>query len=111
MPWWTSYLSLRPRRIAIVSWTDGSSIITGWNRRSSALSFSMCLRNSSSVVAPLQRSSPRASAGFGRAGADERVHLVDEHDDLAVRGRDLLEDGLQALLELAAILRTGDQRA
>ena len=52
----------------------------------------MCLRYSSSVVAPMQRSSPRASAGLsrlaasigalGRAGADERVQLVDEEDDL-----------------------------
>ena len=37
---------------------------TGWNRRSSAGSFSMCLRYSSSVVAPIARSSPRASMGF-----------------------------------------------
>ena len=52
-PWWTSYFSLRPRRIAIVSATFGSPTITGWNRRSRAASFSMCLRYSSSVVAPI----------------------------------------------------------
>src|SRR6266545_3068848 len=50
MPWWTSYRSLRPRRIAIVSSTDGSPTNTGWKRRSNAASFSMCLRYSSSVV-------------------------------------------------------------
>ena len=48
---------------------------------------------------------------LGGAGADDRVQLVHEQDDLAVGLLDLLEDGLQALLELAAVLRAGDQRA
>ena len=48
---------------------------------------------------------------FGGAGADDRVQLVDEEDDLALRVDDLLEHGLQPLLELAAILRAGDERA
>ena len=39
---------------------------TGWNRRSSAASFSMCARYSSMVVAPTHCNSPRASAGFIR---------------------------------------------
>ena len=52
-----------------MSATDGSPTKTGWNRRSSAASFSMCLRYSSSVVAPTQRSSPRASIGFSRFAA------------------------------------------
>ena len=47
-----------------MSSTDGSSTKTGWKRRSSAASFSMCLRYSSSVVAPTARSSPRASIGL-----------------------------------------------
>ena len=42
---------------------------------------------------------------FGRARADDGVQLVDEQDDLAGRVGDLLEDGLQPLLELAAVLR------
>ena len=48
---------------------------------------------------------------FGFAGADERVHLVDEEDDLARGLLHLVEHALQALLELAAIFRAGDQRA
>ncbi len=52
-----------------MSSTVGSSTITGWNRRASAASFSTCLRYSSSVVAPTQCSSPRASAGFSRFDA------------------------------------------
>ena len=48
----------------MVSSTEGSPTNTGWNRRSSALSFSIRLRYSSSVVAPTTCSSPRASAGF-----------------------------------------------
>src|SRR5260221_502418 len=63
-PWWTSYFSFNPRRIAMVSSTEGSSTRTFWKRRSSAASFSMYLRYSSSVVAPTQCSSPRASAGL-----------------------------------------------
>ena len=48
----------------MVSSTVGSPTMTGWKRRSSAASFSMCLRYSSSVVAPMVCSSPRASIGF-----------------------------------------------
>ncbi len=47
----------------------GSPTLTGWKRRSRAASFSMCLRYSSSVVAPTARSSPRASIGFSRLAA------------------------------------------
>jgi hypothetical protein len=44
-------------------------------------------------------------------GADQRVHLVDEQDDLALGALHLVEHGLQPLLELAAIFGAGDQRA
>ena len=44
------------------------------------------------------------------ARTHEGVDLVDERDDLAVRLLDLLEDRLEALLELAAVLRAGDHR-
>ena len=46
---------------------------------------------------------------LGGARADEVVELVDEQDDVAALG-DLLHDLLQALLELAAVLRAGDER-
>ena len=91
----------------------------GWKRRSSAGSFSMRLRYSSSVVAPMARSSPRARAGFSRLEAsiepsaapapDQGVQLVDEEDDLALAVDDLLDHGLQPLLELAAELRAGHE--
>ncbi len=45
------------------------------------------------------------------AGTDERVHLVDEQDDLAVLGLHLVEHALQPLFELAAIFRAGNQSA
>ena len=44
--------------------TEGSATWIGWKRRSRAASFSTCLRYSSSVVAPMVCSSPRASIGF-----------------------------------------------
>ena len=47
---------------------------------------------------------------LGLAGADQRVHLVDEQDDGALRRGDLVEDGLQPLLEFAAIFGAGDER-
>ncbi len=48
---------------------------------------------------------------LGTAGADDRVELVDEQHDLAFRGGDLRQDALQALLELAAVLRPCEQGA
>jgi hypothetical protein len=98
--------------------TAGSTL-TAWKRRSSERSFSMYLRYSAGVVAPMQRISPRLSAGlrmlagveraFRRTRADERVQLVDEHDDVRVLGQ-LLHDRLEALFELAAILGAGDDQ-
>ncbi len=44
------------------------------------------------------------------AGPDHGVQLVDERDDLALGGRDLLQHGLEPLLELAAVLGAGDHR-
>ena len=46
---------------------------------------------------------------LGGAGADQVVELVDEEDDVAALG-DLLHHLLQPLLELAAVLRAGDER-
>src|SRR3954447_5086603 len=118
--WCASYRSRRPLRISIVCATDGSPTCTGWNRRSSAASFSRCLRYSSSVVAPMVCSSPRGRHRLGVAGGvdralggprpDEGVDLVDEQDDVAA-GADLLEHLLEALLEVTAVAGPGDQGA
>ncbi len=47
---------------------------------------------------------------LGLAGADHGVELVDEDDRLAFVLRDFLEHRLQPLLELAAVLRAGEQQ-
>ena len=47
----------------------GSPTVMGWKRRSSAESFSRCLRYSSMVVAPITWISPRDSGGFKMAAA------------------------------------------
>ena len=52
----------------------------------------------------------RVDRALGRAGADQGVQLVDE-EDAVVGVANLLDDLLEALLELAAILGAGDQRA
>ena len=62
--WCASYLSRRPFRISSVASGVGSPTVTGWNRRSSAASFSIYLRYSLRVVAPMTRISPRPSAGL-----------------------------------------------
>jgi len=68
-------------RISIVSSSEGSSTVIGWNRRSSAASDSMCLRYSSSVVAPITCSSPRDKAGFNilAASTDEPAAPPHQH--------------------------------
>ena len=105
----------------IVSSTVGSPTMTGWNRRSSAASFSMCLRYSSSVVAPMVCSSPRASIGFSMFDASIAPSAAPAPTTVCSSSMkrttwpcgvgDFLEHRLEALLELAAVLRAGDQRA
>mmetsp|Transcript_53881 Transcript_53881/g.126338 ORF Transcript_53881/g.126338 Transcript_53881/m.126338 type:complete len:235 (+) Transcript_53881:1727-2431(+) len=68
-PWCAAYLSFRPRRMVMAVCTEGSSTWTCWKRLSKAASFSMYFRYSSIVVAPMQRSSPRANIGFRRFAA------------------------------------------
>ena len=53
----------------------------------------------------------RVHRALGSAGADDRVQLVDEHDDLALGVGDLLQDRLQPVLEFPAVLGAGDHRA
>jgi hypothetical protein len=55
------------------------------------------------------RYSSSVDRALGGACADEVVQLVDEQDDVAALG-DLLHHLLEALLELAAVLRAGDER-
>jgi hypothetical protein len=53
----------------------------------------------------------RVDGTLGGAGADDRVQLVDEEDDLALGVLDLGQHCLEALLELAAVLRAGKESA
>ena len=48
---------------------------------------------------------------LGGTRAHDGVELIDEQDDLALGLLHFLEHGLQAVLELAAVLGAGDQRA
>ena len=52
----------------------------------------------------------RVDRALGRTRPDERMELVDEQDRV-VRVAQLLDDLLEPLLELAAVLRAGDERA
>ncbi len=52
----------------------------------------------------------RIHGAIGLAGTDQRVHLVDEQNNAAIFRLHFVQDRLQALLELAAILRASDQR-
>ncbi len=53
----------------------------------------------------------RIQRTLGLAGADHGVQLVDEEDHAPFLAPDLLQHGLQPLLEIAAVLGTGEQRA
>ncbi len=98
-----------------VSSTDGSPTSTCWKRRSRAASFSMYLRYSSSVVAPTMRSSPRASIGLSMLPASIADSPVAPAPTMVCSSSmnvmtwpagvlDVVEDGLEPLLELAAVL-------
>jgi hypothetical protein len=109
---------LRPRRIEIVSTTFGSDTNTGWNRRGVLLDVLAVLVERGGADAMQLAARQRRLQHVGGvhrplrlAGPDQRVQLVDEQHDLAFGGRDLLQHRLQPLLELAAILRAGDQGA
>ena len=54
---------------------------------------------------------PRVHRALGGARPDHRVQLVDEQQDAPVRRLHLIQDRLEALLELAAVLGPGHQRA
>src|SRR3954453_19471098 len=87
-PWCASYFSWMPRRIWMVSSTLGSPTNTCWKRRSRAGSFSIPSRYSSRVVAPIIRSSPRASVGPERRAEP----LVDGPHDGPEVGDHVVED-------------------
>ena len=53
----------------------------------------------------------RVHGALGSTGADQGVQLVDEQDDLAVRRGDFAQHGLEAVLELAAVLAPRHHRA
>ncbi len=100
--------------------TVGSSTLMGWKRRSSAASFSRCLRYSSRVVAPMVCSSPRASMGLrieaasmapSAAPAPTSVCSSSMNRMMSPRVLDLLEHLLEALLEVAAVAGAGHQGA
>ncbi len=109
-----------PLRISTLSLSEGSATVTGWKRRSSAASFSMCLRYSLNVVAPMTWISPRESAGLRMFAAfmlpsaspapTRIVHLVDDKDDVSLAA-DLFNETLHARLKLAAELRSRDERS
>jgi hypothetical protein len=112
---------LRPRRIAIVSATDGSPTSTGLEapleRRVLLDVLAVLVERRRADRAQLAAREHRLEQVAGRdgalggAGTDDRVELVDEEDDLALRSSDLREHGLEPLLELAAVLGARDQRA
>ena len=65
-------------------------------------------------LTPGQRGLEHVGGVHGAVGlsrADQRVQLIDEQDDAAACGFDVLEHGLEPFFELTPVLRSGDQRA
>ncbi len=88
----------------MVSSTDGGSTITGWNRRSRAASFSMCLRYSSRVVAPIIRSSPRASIGFSMLDASMAPSAAPAPTRVCISSRNVMIPPSAALISSSTAL-------
>ena len=105
----------------MVSSTEGWSTKTCWKRRSRAASFSMYRRYSSRVVAPIRRSSPRASRGLTMLPASIAPSAAPAPTIVCSSSMKVttcpfesvisFKHRLQALLELAAVLGPGDHRA
>ncbi len=115
-------LPFSPRRIAMVSSTDGSPtkhlLEAALERRVLLDVLAVLVQRRRADHAQFAAREHRLEhvagvhrAVAGRAGADDGVQLVDEGDDLAAGVLDLGQDGLEPLLELAAVLRAGDHRA
>ena len=93
----------------------------GWKRRSSAASFSIYLRYSFSVVAPMQCSSPRASIGLSRLPASMLPSVLPAPTMVCGSSMNRMmrpslalmsfRTAFQALLKLAAEFCAGNQRA
>ena len=98
---------------------DGSSIVIFCSRRASARSFSMCL-NSSCVVEPTTRSCPAVRIGLISVARSivppvvapaPTVEWISSMKRIGIgRLRERRDDRLEALLEVAAEARAGEQR-
>ena len=53
----------------------------------------------------------RINGAFGGTGADKRVQLIDEEDNLALRIFNFLQNGLEAIFKLAAVLCSREHRS
>src|SRR5215472_9949673 len=109
-----------PNRILMASVSLGGGTLTAWKRRSSERSFSMDLRNSLGVVAPMHWISPRERAGFRMLAASSEPSAAPAPTSVCSSSMkmitfrfsiNLLHDGLEALFELASVLGAShDQR-
>ena len=99
--------------------TVGGSTMIGWNR---ALERAVLLDVLAVLVERRRADALELAAGERRlehvrrvdgalraTGADDRVQLVDEDDDVLALA-DLCDERLETFLELAAVLRAGDRR-
>jgi hypothetical protein len=92
---------------------EGSSTVTGEKRRAGALDRAVLGQRGSADHPQLAAGEHRLEhvrgvhRALGAAGAEHHVQLVDEQDDPALGRRDLRQRGLEALLELAAVLAAG----
>jgi hypothetical protein len=109
-PWWTSYV--------------GDARLADEHRLEAALQGRVLLDVLAVLVQGGRADHAQLAAGehglqhvagvhgaLGRARADDGVQLVDEGDDLPVGVADVVQDGLEAVLELAPELCPGDHRA
>ena len=88
----------------MVSSTEGSPTKTCWKRRSRAASFSTYLRYSSSVVAPIMRSSPRASMGLSMSPAPVEPSLAPAPTTVCISSMKVMTWPSESVISLSTAL-------
>ena len=120
-PWCTSYFSFSPRknrnRVLDVRLAHEHDLEAAFERGVFLDVLAIFVERGGADGAQLSASQRRlqhvrsVDGAFGGARADQRVQLVDEENDLALRVLDFLQHSLQAVFEFAAILRAGEHRS
>ncbi len=95
-------------RISTVSSTVASRTMTSWKRRCNAASFSMYLRYSSSVVAPMHCNSPRDSAGLRILAASTAPSAAPAPTSVCTSSMKMMQSWLERISSMIFLRRSSN---